>query len=142
MQHRGITAFLTELGEGKLLGPGPDSAWQRSLQQQAWALHAAQVMIMLFIVLFQTETNFVYLWEGYEATTIKALKTERDQLRSEAPPVVPSFAQASKRQHRDCARPPSLSIPGLRRNLDSDTRVHSSGLRTVQLADGLAVRGH
>jgi hypothetical protein len=54
-------------------------------------------MIMLFIVLFHTETNFVYLWEGYEATTIKALKTERDQLRSEAPPVVPSFAQASKR---------------------------------------------
>ena len=43
---RVITAFLTErLGEGKLLGP--DSAWQRSLQQQAWALHAAQVMIML-----------------------------------------------------------------------------------------------
>ena len=32
---RVITAFLTELGEGKLLGPGPDSAWQRSLQQQA-----------------------------------------------------------------------------------------------------------
>ena len=32
-----ITAFLTErLGEGKLLGPeAPDSAWQRSLQQQA-----------------------------------------------------------------------------------------------------------
>ena len=110
MQQKGITAFLTELGEGKLLGP--DSAWQQSRQQQAWALHAAQVMIMLFIVLFQTETNFVYLWEGYEATTIKALKTERDQLRSEAPPVVPSFAQASKRQHRDCARPPSLSITG------------------------------
>ena len=42
---RVITAFLTELGEGKLLGP--DSAWQRSRQQQAWALHAAQVMIML-----------------------------------------------------------------------------------------------
>ena len=73
---------------------------------------------------------------------IKALKTERDQLRSEAPPVVPSFAQASKRQHRDCARPPSLSITGLRRNLDSDITVHSSGLHTVQLADGLAVRGH
>ena len=30
---RVITAFLTELGEGKLLGP--DSAWQQSLQQQA-----------------------------------------------------------------------------------------------------------
>ena len=30
---RVITAFLTELGEGKLLGP--DSAWQRSLQLQA-----------------------------------------------------------------------------------------------------------
>jgi hypothetical protein len=44
---RVITAFLTELGEGKLLGP--DSAWQRSLQQQAWALHAAQVMIMLLV---------------------------------------------------------------------------------------------
>ena len=40
MQHKGITAFLTELGEGKLLGPG--SAWQRSLQLQAWELHAAQ----------------------------------------------------------------------------------------------------
>ena len=32
---RVITAFLTELGEGKLLGP--DSAWQRSLQLQAGA---------------------------------------------------------------------------------------------------------
>ena len=96
---------------------------------------------MLFIVLFQTETNFVYLWEGYEATTIKTLKTERDQLRSEAeaPPVVPSFAQASKRQHRDCARPPSSSTTGLRRNLD--TRVHSSGLRTVQLADRAGCEG-
>ena len=40
MQHKGITAFLTELGEGKLLGPG--SAWQRSLQLQACELHAAQ----------------------------------------------------------------------------------------------------
>lgn len=40
MQHKGITAFLTELGEGKLLGHG--SAWQRSLQLQASELHAAQ----------------------------------------------------------------------------------------------------
>ena len=47
---RVITAFLTELGEGKLLGP--DSAWQRSRQQQAWALHAAQVMIMLPVYFF------------------------------------------------------------------------------------------
>ena len=31
---RVITPFLTELGEGKLLGP--DSAWQRSRQQQWW----------------------------------------------------------------------------------------------------------
>jgi hypothetical protein len=52
---RVITAFLTELGEGKLLGP--DSAWQQSRQQRAWALHAAQVMIMLFIVLFQTKNK-------------------------------------------------------------------------------------
>ena len=95
-------------------------------------------MIMLPVYFFiQKQTSYTF----GKGSTIKALKTERDQLRSEAPPVVPpSFAQASKRQHRDCARPPSLSIPGLRRNLDSDTRVHSSGLRTVQLADGLAVR--
>ena len=32
---RVITAFLTELGEGKPRLLGPDSAWQRSLQQQA-----------------------------------------------------------------------------------------------------------
>jgi len=83
----------------------------------------------------QKQTSYTF----GKGSTIKSLKTERDQLRSEAPPVVTSFAQASKRQHRDCARPPSLSITGLRRNLGSDTRVHSSGLRTVQLADGLAV---
>ena len=94
--------------------------------------HAASLLFFFK----QKQTSYTF----GKGSTIKAIKTERDQLRSEAPPVVPSFAQASKRQHRDCARPPSLSIPGLRRNLDSDTRVHSSGLRTVQLADGLAVR--
>ena len=95
-------------------------------------------MIMLPVYFFiQKQTSYTF----GKGSTIKTLKTERDQLRLEAPPVVPSFAQASKRQHRDCARPPSLSITGLRRNLDSDTRVHSSGLRTVQLADRAGCEG-
>jgi len=37
---KSITFFLPELGGDKLLGS--DSAWQRSLQQQGWSLHAAQ----------------------------------------------------------------------------------------------------
>jgi len=57
VQHKGITAFLTELGEVKLLGP--DSAWQQSRQQQAWALHAAQVMIMLFFFK-QKQTSYTF----------------------------------------------------------------------------------
>ena len=64
---RVITAFLTELGEGKLLGP--DSAWQRSLQQQAWALHAAQVMIMLPVYCSFSHRNKLripmIIWEGF-----------------------------------------------------------------------------
>ena len=67
---RVITAFLTELGEGKLLGP--DSAWQRSRQQQAWALHAAQVMIMLPVYFFiQKQTSYTF----GKGSTIKALGT-------------------------------------------------------------------
>ena len=68
---RVITAFLTErLGEGKLLGP--DSAWQRSLQQQAWALHAAQVMIMLPVYFFiQKQTSYTF----GKGSTIKTLGT-------------------------------------------------------------------
>ena len=69
---RVITAFLTELGKGKLLGPGPDSAWQRSRQQQAWALQAAQVMIMLPVYFFiQKQTSYTF----GKGSTIKALGT-------------------------------------------------------------------
>jgi hypothetical protein len=39
---KSITFFLPELGGDKLLVFESDSAWQRSLQQQGWSLHAAQ----------------------------------------------------------------------------------------------------
>ena len=39
-QDKGVTAFLTELGEGKLLGA--DSLWAQSLRHQEYVLYTSQ----------------------------------------------------------------------------------------------------
>jgi len=39
-QDKGVTAFLTELGEGKLLGA--DSLWAQSLRHQEYVLYMTQ----------------------------------------------------------------------------------------------------
>jgi len=89
VQHKGYHSFSHGAGGG------PDSAWQRSRQQQAAGVDAAcctgdDHAASLLFFFKQKQTSYVF----GKGSTIKALKTERDQLRSEAPPVVPSFAQA------------------------------------------------